>query len=150
MNELIQQLQAIYVLLDDGDRRALRHVGLTPTQFGLLRCIDESAGRELAVSRLAEVMLCTRGNATRLVKRLEEAGLVSTRGHERDQRLVLVTITTEGQRRLGNARTELDATNARRLRAMPRDDLRALETLAGSLAEALAKDLAGFDDASPG
>jgi MarR family 2-MHQ and catechol resistance regulon transcriptional repressor len=149
VNELVLQLQEVYVLLDDGDRRALRHVGLTPTQFALLRCIDESAGRELQVGRLAEVMLCTRGNATRLVKRLEEGGLVRTRSDARDQRLVLVAITAEGERRLANARTQLDAANARRLRRMPDRDLRALAELIGSLADALAKDLAELDDAAP-
>lgn len=146
MNELVQRLQEIYVLLDDGDRRALRHVGLTPTQFALLRRIDESAGRELAVGRLADVMLCTRGNATRLVKRLEEGGLVRTHGDARDQRLVLVAITTEGERRLSSARTQLDAANARRLHGMPDRDLHALAELIGSLTDVLAKDLAELDE----
>lgn len=146
VNELVQQLQQIYVLLDDGDRRALRHAGLTPTQYTLLRCLDESPERELTVSRLAEVMLCTRGNATRLVQRLEEAGLIGTRGDDRDQRLVLVGLTGEGEHRLGTARARLAEANERRLRGMSRADLRSLAELAGTLAGLLAKDLDGLAD----
>lgn len=146
MKELVQQLQQIYVLLDDGDRRALRHAGLTPTQYTLLRCLDESAARELTISRLAEVMLCTRGNATRLVQRLEEAGLVGTRGEARDQRLVLVGLTDEGEHRLGNARNQLDEANERRLRGMSPADLRSLTELARTLAGLLTKDLDGPTD----
>lgn len=142
MSDFVRTLQQIYVLLDDGDRHALGSVGLTPTQYTLLRCIDESSERRLAVSRLAAVMLCTRGNATRLVKRLHAAGLVDTHPDDRDQRLVVVAITAEGTRRLRAARTQLDAANARRLRGLPPADLRTLAELTNRLAAVLAHDLA--------
>jgi MarR family 2-MHQ and catechol resistance regulon transcriptional repressor len=148
MNELVQQLQRIYVLLDDGERRALRGENLTPTQFTLLRCVDEDTTHALSISRLAEMMLCTRGNVTRLVRRLEVLGLVSTRGHDQDQRLVLVSLTSNGSKRLGRARRLLDTVNARRFHGMSPKELRALSELTDTVAEILAKDLADLGEAA--
>jgi MarR family 2-MHQ and catechol resistance regulon transcriptional repressor len=148
MSELAQQMQRIYVLLDDGERRALRSENLTPTQFTLLRCVAEDTSHALSISRLAEMLLCTRGNVTRLVRRLELLGLVSTRGHDQDQRLVLVSLTSKGSRRLGKARHLLDAVNARRLHGMSQKELKALSELTDTLAGILAKDLASLGDAA--
>lgn len=145
VKDLVQQLQQIYVLLNDGDTRALREAGLTPTQFTLLRCIDEDAASSLAISRLAEQLLCTRGNVTRLVRRLADLDLVSVSGDDNDQRLVLVSVTTEGARRLAHAREVLDEANGRRFHEIPRTQLRAMAELADTVAAALAKDLAGLD-----
>lgn len=91
------------------------------------------------------MLLCTRGNATRLVQRLEEAGLVATRGDERDQRLVLVALTAEGESRLGRARTLLEETDARRLDGLSPADRRTLEDLTATLVGVLSKDLDALD-----
>ncbi|WP_448059258.1 MarR family winged helix-turn-helix transcriptional regulator [Cellulomonas hominis] len=137
-------LQQIHVLLEDGDRRALRPIGLTPTQFTLLRCVDEGddgSGDGSSITRLAEAMLCTRGNATRLVRRLQEQGLVSTRGDDRDQRLVRVALTDEGHGRLRQARAGLDVAAERRLAHLSPADLETLTRLTEELAQALRRDL---------
>lgn len=141
MNALIQQLQQIYVLLEDGDRRALRPVGLTPTQFALLRCLDDGPEEELNVTQVAGSLLCTRGNVTRLVRRLQNAGLVSTRGNDRDQRLVYVFLTPDGRRRLRLARRSLDVADQRRLAHLAREDIRTMTRLAEELAAGLRRDL---------
>ncbi len=141
MNALIQRMQQIHVLLEDGDRRALRPVGLTPTQFTLLRCVDDGPDDGSSVTRLAEAMLCTRGNATRLVRRLQEQGLVGTRGDDHDQRLVRVDLTDEGRRQLRRARASLDGAGERRLARLSPADLRTLARLTEELAEALRRDL---------
>lgn len=146
MNELVRRLQEIYVLLDDCHRRTLRPESLTPTQFTLLRCVDEDDSPGLSISRLAEMLLCTRGNVTRLVRRLDDLGLVSTRGDERDQRLVLVSLTDEGTARLRRATRLLDAADTRRFDTIPPKDLRRMAELADTIAAALAKDLT--DDSS--
>ncbi len=94
----------IYVLLDDGDRRALSEAGLTPTQYNLLSRLQENVVEGHTISELAELLLCTRSNITRLVQRLKAQGLVVVGGDERDQRLVRVALTPEGLRRLEQAR----------------------------------------------
>ncbi|HWC21449.1 MAG TPA: MarR family transcriptional regulator [Flexivirga sp.] len=145
-SQLVRQLQQIFVLLDDGDRRALRRIGLTPTQYALLRAVDESPLRELTVSRLADVLLCTRGNAARLVRRLQDGGLTSTREDADDQRLRIVTLTAEGRSRLKAAAAALRTADDRRLDALSAKDLRVLSELTERLAGELGRDLAERTD----
>lgn len=148
MNELIRQLQQIYVLLDAGDRLALRPIGLTPTQFNVLRSVDERSSDSPTITRLSESMLCTRGNATRLVRRLHDMGLVTTQGQARDQRLVFVSLTREGRRRLALAREVLDEAARRYLGNLPANDVRALTALTKDLADALRHDPGAQDPTS--
>lgn len=138
--ELYHRLQKIYVLLDDGDRRALATVGLTPTHYNLLRLLD-GGGR--SVTQLAELMLCTRGNITRLVRRLLDAGLVRTGSDPADQRVVWVFPTPLGRDRLAAAHTVFTATNRRRFGSLPEEDVERLYELTGDLAELLTKQCHG-------
>jgi MarR family transcriptional regulator, 2-MHQ and catechol-resistance regulon repressor len=142
--ELYRSLQTACLLLDDGDRRGQRPHDLTPTQFALLRHLKvdgpaEAAGRPII--RLAQVMLCTRGNVTRLVKRLADAGLVRTGPDPSDQRLVRVHLTTAGADLLEAAEEAHLAVNRRRFAALPPSDLRALKQLLATLCDVLTKDL---------
>jgi len=146
--ELYDRLQQIYVLLDDGDRRALRSVGLTPTHFTLLRLLDPERETGRTITRLAELMLCTRGNATRLVRRLAEAGLVSTGSDRADQRLVKVFLTPAGADRLAAARAYHGAANRLRFAGMPEADLRRMAELAGALTTQLVKHLEHSSDST--
>ncbi|MEV6971129.1 MarR family winged helix-turn-helix transcriptional regulator [Hamadaea sp. NPDC051192] len=146
--ELYDRLQQVYVLLDDGDRRALRSVGLTPTHFTLLRLLDPARETGRTITRLAELMLCTRGNATRLVQRLTEAGLVTTGSDRGDQRLVQVYLTDAGADRLAAASVYHAAANRLRFAGVPEADLRQLTELAGVLAEQLGKHLEGQSDST--
>ncbi|WP_051366757.1 MarR family winged helix-turn-helix transcriptional regulator [Hamadaea tsunoensis] len=140
-SELYRRLQQIYVLLDDGDRRALRAVGLTPTHFTLLGLLDPAGQAGVTVTRLAELMLCTRGNATRLVQRLVESGLVRTGPDREDQRLVKVYLTETGADRLAAAKAYHAAANRLRFSGLPEADLARLSELAGALADELGKHL---------
>jgi len=140
-SELYQRLQQIYVLLDDGDRRALAAVGLTPTQFTLLKFLDPAQREGRPVGRLAELMLCTRGNATRLVQRLAEAGLVRTAPDPADHRLVKVFLTGTGADRLAAAQARHAQANAARFGGLSTKEVRQLGELTATLASHLSKHL---------
>ncbi len=101
---MYQLFHEIYVLLDDGDRRALGEAGLTPTQYNLLSRLQENVAEGHTISELAELLLCTRSNITRLVQRLKAQGLVEIGGDAGDLRLVRVALTPEGLRRVNLAR----------------------------------------------
>lgn len=109
------QLQQIYVLLDDADRRTLRAYDLTPTQYNLLLRLGEDLETGQTISELAEKLLCTRGNITRLVQRLGQQGLVQTGGDARDQRLVRVALTPLGLQQRQVAQSAHEASVQRRL-----------------------------------
>jgi MarR family 2-MHQ and catechol resistance regulon transcriptional repressor len=137
---LYHGLQQVYVLLDDGDRRALRTVGLTPTQYNLLRQVYARDGT--TITELSQVLLCTRGNITRLVQRLAQQGLVRCGGDERDQRLVRVSLTSQGSLRLEDARVVYEAAIRRRLGVLDPASQQQLHSLIDTLIAALTADLA--------
>src|SRR5262249_48966174 len=143
--ELYRSLQAVYLLLDFGDRQAQRPLDLTPTQFSLLRHLrvsDGQSGEEgRPITRLAEDLFCTRGNVTRLVQRLAEAGFVYTGPDASDQRLVKVYLTPAGADLLHAAEEAHLQANRRRFGALSPSDLRSLNQLVTTLVEVLTKDI---------
>jgi DNA-binding MarR family transcriptional regulator len=136
--DVYRGVQEVVVLLDEGDRRTLRALGLTPTHFALLRLLVEQDG--LPVTRLAERLLCTRGNATRLVQRLAEAGLVTTRVDDADQRLVRVVLTDAGADRVAAASAYHAALNERRFAGLSTTDLATLRELLATVSTLLSKE----------
>jgi MarR family transcriptional regulator, 2-MHQ and catechol-resistance regulon repressor len=138
---IYHQIQQIYVLLDDGDRRALRTSGLTPTQYNLLSRLGERADKGVKVSELAQLLLCTKGNATRLVQRLAQQGLVEVGGDANDQRVVRVALTDEGASRLAQARQAHDQAVERRFGLFPPDMRRQFRELTQMAVESLTADL---------
>ncbi|GAB4206821.1 MAG: MarR family transcriptional regulator [Roseiflexaceae bacterium] len=138
---LYHRFQQIYVLIDDGDRRILRNVGLTPTQYNLLLQLGEHADEGLTITALSQVLLCTRGNVTRLVRRMEQQGLVRCTSDSRDLRLVRVSLTPGGAARIEEARTLHNASIGRRFSALPDHERAALVALTQSVAKALTDDL---------
>ena len=102
--DIYYNLQKIFVLLDDGDRRILRKFDLTPTQYNLIRNLGTDIETGLTITELADVLLCTRGNTTRLVKRLQQQKLIQIGKDANDQRLVRVALTPLGEEKLAAAR----------------------------------------------
>lgn len=101
--KLHQIFQKIFVLLDDGDRRALKQANLTGSQYNLLRILHNNSDPGLTITDIANQLLCTRGNATRMVRRLEKQALVQVTGDANDQRLVRVRLSSEGEQRFNIA-----------------------------------------------
>ncbi len=73
--------------------------GLTPQRYDLLLAI-EAAGGEATINELCSHLQMQQTAVTELVKRTEEAGLVTRTQSTVDRRVVLVTVTTEGKKRL--------------------------------------------------
>jgi DNA-binding MarR family transcriptional regulator len=138
-----QCLQEIGVLIDDGDRGVMREVGLSAAHFQLLRLLEfgpHATGR--TITRLAELTLCTRGNVTRVVQRLVEAGLVELRSDRSDQRLVRVVLTEIGVQRLAAAEQAHARLNADRFGEFADKDIADLVSHLTALSERLRKHLA--------
>lgn len=144
LNERVYQcLQEIGVMIDDGDRGTMRDAGLTPAHFNLLRRLDsgpDATGH--TITRLAELTLCTRGNVTRLVQRLVEAGLVDIRSDRSDQRLVRVFLNEAGAEQLAAAERGHIGLNAARFGELTDDEVADLHERLSGLAVHLRKHLA--------
>jgi DNA-binding MarR family transcriptional regulator len=139
---IYESLQKIYVLLDDGDRRVLRQAELTPTQYNLMQRLDGATNGGLTITELARLLLCTRGNVTRLVRRLEQQELVQVGGDANDQRLVRVLLTLEGMERLQAARSAHTASIRRRFQELEPAVRHQLTRLTSQVVDLLESDLA--------
>src|SRR5436190_13671254 len=97
---------------------------LGPSQTAALATIDRDG--PLTPSELAQVERIQRPTATRIVARLEEAGLLERTADPADGRSFVVAATPEGRALLRSLRTRKNAYLARRLREL---DVREVETL---------------------
>lgn len=140
MEELAEAVRVAYLVLDDGDRRTLAGAELTPTQFNLLRATEEHED-DPSVSALAQELICTRGNVTRLVARMSSQGLVETVDDAADQRLVRVRITEDGRSRLERARQLLRDHDESRFGRFSRAELDEAKVVLERLIGALREDL---------
>jgi DNA-binding MarR family transcriptional regulator len=70
---------------------------------------------------------------TRLLAKLEDAGLVTRTAHPTDGRQVLVAVSTEGLARIKADRRQRDAWLTQRMRDLPAEDLEVLRRAAAVL-----------------
>lgn len=82
----------------------LRPFGITTTQYNVLRILRGSGPDALCRNELRDRMLTRMPDMTRLLDRMEDAGLVTRTREREDRRMVLTRITAAGQELL----TELD------------------------------------------
>lgn len=103
----------IYVLLDDGDRRVLDTLQLTPLEFAVLQRLDRSNGRRL--TDIGAELLCVKSTITRLVDRLEADGLVLRTPDPDDRRAQRLLLTEHGVKVRDEASRLHDAAVERRM-----------------------------------
>lgn len=84
--------------VEDVHSRKLRAWDLTLPQFNILRILRGQKGKPATVKLLTERMLDKSSNASRLVDKLLEKGLVRRVSCPNDRRAVEVTITPDGLR----------------------------------------------------
>ena len=104
---------------------------LSPTQGAALATID--CHGPLTPSELAARERIQRPTATRVLARLEEAGLIARTPDPADRRSSLLATTPAGAELLASVRDRKDAYLAQRLEALSPEDLAALERAAGIL-----------------
>ena len=109
--------------LDAHVRRVAEQMSLTPSQVIALRELSEP----ITARELANRMACEASNATFVLDRLEQQGLIQRRPHPTDRRAKQIVLTGAGQDRrleaLGlldvrSPLTELDATQQESLREL--------------------------------
>jgi DNA-binding MarR family transcriptional regulator len=121
-------------------RRLRQQAGeeLSPSQATALATIDRNG--PLTPSELAVRERIQRPTATRLIARLEEAGLVDRTPDPLDRRSCVVSLTPAGGELLGRVRTRKDAYLARRLRDLDADERATLDRAAAILERVLEGD----------
>ena len=123
-------------------RRLRQEAGeeLSPSQAAALATIDRHG--PLTPSELAARERIQRPTATRVIARLEEAGLVDRTRDPVDRRSCLVGLAPGGRELLVRVRTRKDAYLSRRLRDLDADERATLDRAAAILERVLEEDSA--------
>ncbi|MFD7447489.1 MarR family winged helix-turn-helix transcriptional regulator [Kitasatospora sp. NPDC059827] len=100
---LSRRYLASYVLFNQA---VADHLGMHPTDVQCLNLLTLEDG-PVTTGRVAELTGLTSGSATRLVDRLEKAGLVARQRDEADRRRVLVAVLPDALARFGEVWREL-------------------------------------------
>jgi DNA-binding MarR family transcriptional regulator len=111
---------------------------LTPTAVAALATVERHG--PLTPSELAAIERIKRPTATRILRVLEEAGLVDRSPDPEDGRSALLSVNAAGRERLRRLRGRKNAYLARRMRDLPAEDLRTLERAAELLEQILERD----------
>jgi DNA-binding MarR family transcriptional regulator len=134
-----QLFHEIFVLLDDGDRRTLAALELTPLEFALLERLDPQVGRRL--TDVGVELLCVKSTITRLVDRLEANGLVQRLPDPEDRRAQRITLTSTGVAVRRSAEALHHSSIERRLNALEPTEQRTLIALLEKLRTGLQQTL---------
>jgi DNA-binding MarR family transcriptional regulator len=118
-------------------RRLRQQAGtdLGPSQTSALASVERHG--PLTPSELARIERVQRPTATRIVARLEEAGLVERVADPTDGRSFTVSINADGRALMNKLRTRKNAYLARRLRGLGQEDLATLDRAAEILEDLL-------------
>jgi DNA-binding MarR family transcriptional regulator len=130
----------IYVLLDDGDRRALSSSHLSPLEYAVLQRLDMEQGRRL--TDIGAELLCVKSTITRLVDRLEGDGLALRTPDPDDRRAQRLLLTRRGEEVRAGAVALHDAAIERRMNLLAPEEQAQLTTLLEKLRAGLGADLA--------
>ncbi len=101
---------------------------LTPTAVSALASVERHG--PLTPSELARIERIKRPTATRILRVLEQAGLLDRSSDPEDGRSSLLSVNAAGRERLRRLRGRKNAYLARRMRDLPGEDLRTLERAA--------------------
>lgn len=113
------------VLVNDFERM-LKPYGITGTQYNVLRILRGAGPDGLCRNEVAERLINRMPDATRLLDRMEEAGLVSRERSESDRRLVRTRITKKGRNLVDSLDDEVEQQHEKELGHMSKKDLEKL------------------------
>ena len=125
----------------------VRRLGLSMAQLNILYTLQRCG--EMPMSRLAEMLNVSLSNATGLIDRIEERGLIERTRVPEDRRIVLIRVTAAGERMLGDIDALSDDLIRTVLGRLDVAELAAVALAFGSLREALATTAGGLPDRHP-
>lgn len=109
--------------------KALKPYGLSLQQFNILRILRGRGGKPATVKLLTERMLDKMSNASRLVDKLKEKGLVERRECATDRRRVDIVITNAGLELIEQASNAVEDTKTHAFRHLTDDEASVLSNL---------------------
>ncbi|MQA90805.1 MAG: MarR family transcriptional regulator [Gemmatimonas sp.] len=129
--EAFLKLGRTWAVLEHAFSEGLKEHGITPTQYNVLRILREVGERGLCRGEVTQRMIAKVPDATRLLDRLEVAGLIERERASADRRFVTTRITTEGLQVLAELDGPVEALHREHFGKLGENDLRRLIDLLG-------------------
>ena len=133
--EAFVQLQRAASRLMEDVARLLKPAGLRPTQYNVLRILRGARPDPLSCGEISARMITREPDLTRLLDRLESAGLVSRCRGDEDRRVVRVAITAQGLALLESLDAPMLALHRRQFAALGERKMALLTRISSGLAE---------------
>ena len=112
-----------------GAETLLKPVGLSATQYNVLRILRGAGSEGLACREVGCRLISKDPDITRLLDRMESRGWIARARGEKDRRIVRTRITAEGIRILEKLDTPIQELHRRQLHHLPAKQLRQLSQL---------------------
>ena len=128
-------IQRTAALLGHALAETIRPLGLTATQYNVLRILRGAGEPGLCRNEVRDRMITQVPDVTRLLDRMEEMGLIERRREGADRRFVTTRITPEGLRLLAELDAPIEAAHQRLLGHLDDAALRTLIDLLGRARE---------------
>jgi DNA-binding MarR family transcriptional regulator len=129
--EAYLSLGRTWAVLEHTVAEALKPHGVTPTQYNVLRILRGAGEGGLCRSEIMERMIARVPDATRLLDRMEAAGLIGRERSVEDRRFVTTRITAEGLAVVGAAEQSVTALHRKQFAALNPAQLQELIDLLG-------------------
>lgn len=133
--EAFVALQRAAARLMDGVAELLKPHGLRPAQYNALRILRGAHPQQLNCRQVAARMMTREPDLTRLLDRMEKAGLVRRQRQDSDRRVVRVGITRAGLQLLAQIDEPMLALHRQQFSVLGEKQTAALTRLARRLAE---------------
>ena len=115
-DEILISLRRIMRATDLHSQRLMKTSGLTAPQLLVMQAIEKTGSP--STSTLAKSIAVSQATMTRIIDRLEQAGLVRRDRSEIDKRVVNISLTPAGETKLSAAPEPLQAEFLRRFRKL--------------------------------
>ena len=92
---LYKSLKAIFLHIDNHEKALFTQYDLSVARFFALMHIHDNPG--INHMELSDLMLCTKGNTTRIVAGLQSDGFITRDANPKDGRMYQLTITPKGE-----------------------------------------------------
>ena len=129
--EAFVSLARTEAVLHDGLDRVLGPHGLSLTQYNVLRILRGAGEKGLCRNEIGQRLITRMPDVTRVLDRMEAAGLVSRVRSIEDRRLVNTTLTRKGRALVDDLDAEVDCVHRDQLGHLTNADLRGLVDLLG-------------------
>ena len=100
-------------------RRRLAHLTLTPDQFTVLRTLLEGDDRGISQREITHIITSDPNTVASLLERMESAGFIERKRHEKDRRAHRIQVLPNGKRTYEQAREVARSLQAEILSVLP-------------------------------